>query len=95
VRSYNSCVDSNKPTATCNKLYQTAKDKLDAGQGTETRSTVLWVATGVAAAATGVIALLLTDWSGKSSGSDPSEHALRFGASPTSHGMNLSMQGRF
>ena len=95
VRSYNSCVDKNMPTATCNKLYQTAKDKLDAGQGKETRSTVLWVATGVTAAATGVIALLLTDWSGKASGGEASEHALRFGASPTSHGMNLSMQGRF
>jgi tetratricopeptide (TPR) repeat protein len=95
VQSYDSCVTKNMPASTCNKLYQTAKDKLDAGQGKETRSTVLWVVTGVAAAATGVIALLLTDWSGKSSGADASEHALRFGASPSSHGINLAMQGRF
>ena len=49
----------------CVGLHTKAKNLLDDGQGKETRTTVLWVATGVAAAATGVIALFLTDWSGE------------------------------
>lgn len=60
------------PPSDCPELYEEAKSKLDAGEDKETRTTVLWVATGVVAAATTAVALLLTDWSG-----DESEKASR------------------
>ena len=45
--------------ADCQALFDPANEKLEDGQGRETRTTVLWVATGVSAAATAVIAALL------------------------------------
>ncbi len=83
------------PIKTCTAKYDAANSLLKSGQRKQTVTTVLWIATGVTAAATGVFALLLTDWSGKHASSGESEHALSFGAAPTDHGMALAMKGRF
>jgi len=48
----------------CTALYNRANDLLDDGEPTEMRTTILWVATGVVGAATAIVALTLTDWSG-------------------------------
>jgi tetratricopeptide (TPR) repeat protein len=48
----------------CTSLYNRANDLLDDGEPTEMRTTILWVATGVVGAATAIVALTLTDWSG-------------------------------
>lgn len=55
----------------CTELYNRASKLLDDGEPTEIRTTILWVATGVVGAATAVIALTLTDWSG----GEDDEHA--------------------
>lgn len=55
----------------CTTLYNKANDLLDDGEPTEMRTTILWVATGVVGAATAIVALTLTDWSG----GDDQEHA--------------------
>lgn len=51
-------------SSNCTTLHNKAKDLLDDGEPTEMRTTILWVATGVVGAATAIIALTLTDWSG-------------------------------
>jgi hypothetical protein len=52
------------PASNCTTQYNKAKQLLDDGEPTEMRTTILWVATGVVGAATAIIALTLTDWSG-------------------------------
>jgi hypothetical protein len=52
------------PAADCQSLHQRAKQMAVDGEPYETRTTVLWVVTGAVAAATGIVALTLTDWSG-------------------------------
>jgi hypothetical protein len=83
-----------KAGADCTDELATAQKKLDDGQKKETRTTVLWVATGAFAAATGAIALFLTDWSGRKK-----EHAqgrpLQLAAVPTVGGAALFMKGSF
>ncbi|MFI5306781.1 MAG: tol-pal system YbgF family protein [Polyangiales bacterium] len=93
ANKYNQCV-KNTPTK-CETLYADAKSKLDSGQSKETRTTVFWIATGAAAAATTVIAALLTDWSGKSSANTPAEPELSLGIAPTDRGLAAAMKGRF
>lgn len=61
----------------CEALRDHANEVLDDGEPTELRTTVLWVATGVVGAATAIIALTLTDWSG---GDD--EHASSLSMQP-------------
>jgi tetratricopeptide (TPR) repeat protein len=56
----------------CNDLRMDARSKLEAGEDKETRTNVLWIATGVVGAATAAVALLLTDWNG-----DAAERASR------------------
>jgi hypothetical protein len=56
-------------TDDCASRQATAKSLLKAGEGRELRTNVLIGATAFAAVGTGVIALLLTDWSGGDSGS--------------------------
>jgi len=51
-------------SSNCTTLYNKANDLLDDGEPTEMRTTILWVATGVVGAATAIIAITLTDWSG-------------------------------
>jgi tetratricopeptide (TPR) repeat protein len=67
----NAACRANRPD--CTMLYNRANDLLDDGEPTEMRTTVLWVATGVVGAATAIIALTLTDWSG---GDDEDASAL-------------------
>lgn len=51
-------------SSNCTTLYNKANDLLDDGEPTQMRTTILWVVTGVVGAATAIIALTLTDWSG-------------------------------
>lgn len=74
----------------CDELFNDAQDKLDEGESKETRSTVLWVATGVAAVGTAVIALFLTEWSPDEGGDD-----VAFGVAPTRGGVLAEVEGRF
>lgn len=75
----------------CRALYDVAKAKLDRGEAKETRTTVLWIATGAAGAATAVIALLFTDWSG--SEEKASGHAMQVSVSATPYGAGVLMKG--
>lgn len=45
-------------------LRLAAENKFDAGESAQTRTTILWIATGVVGAGTAVVAVFLTDWSG-------------------------------
>jgi hypothetical protein len=74
AREFQTTCDVDMPPANCPTLEEDARDKLEAGKDKETRTTVLWVATGVVAAATTAIALLLTNWEGDG---DESESAAR------------------
>jgi hypothetical protein len=49
--------------ANCRTLHDSAEKMLVDGEPYETRTTVLWIVTGAVGAATGIIALTLTDWS--------------------------------
>lgn len=76
----------------CAELYEIAAAKLAKGESKEKRTTVLGIATGAAAAATVVIGLLLTDWSG--SGEEKSaEQGLRLSVGATADGAMLQMKG--
>lgn len=57
----NRCTGS---TSQCAALYEKADELRKGGEPTELRTTILWIATGAAGAATAAIALFLTDWSG-------------------------------
>jgi tetratricopeptide (TPR) repeat protein len=93
---YQSCLKKNpSDPGACNKQHETALNLYNDGHGKETRTTVFWVVTGVAAAATGAIALFFTNWSGHGSAPVSQEHALRVGVAPSNHGMNFALQGRF
>jgi len=91
ANKYNTCVI--KTPTKCEALYSDAKAKLDAGQSKETRTTVFWVVTGAAAAATAVIAVAFTDWSGKPK--PPTEQNVTLGVAPTDRGFVAAMKGRF
>jgi tetratricopeptide (TPR) repeat protein len=89
AKKYNSCKTN------CQPLYDAAHELLITGQGKETRTTVLWVVTGVAAAATGTIAALFTNWGGHASDEAGTEHALHLGVAPNGHGWSVGAKGRF
>jgi tetratricopeptide (TPR) repeat protein len=94
--TYQGCVDDhNGDKSKCTKQYDTAKGKYDDGKSKETRTTVLWVATGLAGAATGVIALFFTDWSGEAERKAAQARAPRLTLTPTYGGAMLSMKGQF
>jgi tetratricopeptide (TPR) repeat protein len=78
----------------CKSQFGAAKDKYDDGKSKETRNNVLWVATGVAGAATGVIALFFTDWSGEGD-KNAQARAPRLSLVPTYGGAALWMKGKF
>jgi tetratricopeptide (TPR) repeat protein len=93
--TYQGCVDDhNGDKSKCTKQYDTAKGKYDDGKSKETRTSVLWVATGVAGAATGVIALFFTDWSGNAE-KKAQARAPRLALVPTYGGAALWMKGQF
>ncbi|HKU36842.1 MAG TPA: hypothetical protein VJR89_01810 [Polyangiales bacterium] len=79
---------------TCTELHDDANDKLETGQGKETRTTVLWIATGGVAALTTVVALALTDWSGEDTEQTASQR-LRLTAGATPKGAALTLKGTF
>jgi hypothetical protein len=84
--------DATPPSPDCDSLFADAQDKLDEGQSKETRSTILWVATGVVAAGTAVVGLFLTNWSGDE---EEEKDDFAFGVMPTSGGAAAHLQGRF
>jgi tetratricopeptide (TPR) repeat protein len=90
---YQTCLsDHNNDTSKCKTQLGAAKKIYDDGQSKETRTTVLWVVTGVAAAATGAIALFFTNWSGTEKKPDD---APRFALTPMPGGAALWMKGQF
>ena len=76
------------------ELFDPAHEKLEDGQSKQTRTTVLWVATGAVAATTLVFALFFTDWDGKGSSSD-STQALRVGVVPGAKSGAVVVKGSF
>jgi tetratricopeptide (TPR) repeat protein len=60
----NAACRADQGSGNCTTLYNKANDLLEDGEPTEMRTTILWVATGVVGAATAIIAITLTDWSG-------------------------------
>lgn len=81
-------------TDQCQDLFDPANELLEDGRGRETRTTILWVATGVSAAATAVIAAFFTNWDGDES---PSEAArgIKVGVATGPNGAGLTMKGSF
>lgn len=79
--------------ADCSMLDAKAKSLLEDGQSKEGRTTILWIATGGAAAITGTIALFLTDWSGDDGNGDKAE--LRWDVRPLAGGAVGTLSGRF
>jgi tetratricopeptide (TPR) repeat protein len=79
-------------TVDCAVPQEKAQGLLEDGQATESRTTILWIATGGAAAVTGVIALFLTDWSG---GGDGDAAGLRLDVRPLADGATGTLSGRF
>lgn len=91
----NDCGDADMAlTPTCMELRKDAQNKLDAGQDKETRTTVLWVATGVVAAATTAVAVLLTNWSGDESASATRDH-VQVAVSPGPREASIVVKGTF
>jgi tetratricopeptide (TPR) repeat protein len=94
AHSWQKCLkDHPTNSSTCDSQHKVAQQKLSDGQGKETRTTVLWVVTGVAAAATGAIALFLTNWSGQEE-KKPESHMDVF-LTPLNGGAALGMKGKF
>lgn len=77
----------------CTMQDAKAKSLLEDGQSKEGRTTILWIATGGAAAVTGVIALFLTDWSGDDGDGEKAE--LRWDVRPLAGGVTGTLSGRF
>jgi hypothetical protein len=86
--------DVDLPPPNCPELEKDARDKLDAGRDKETRTTVLWVATGVVAAATTAIALLLTNWDGDES-ANASRAPVGIAVAPGPREASLVVKGTF
>lgn len=82
----------NECETNCDPLLEEAEQLLEDGEGKETVTTVLWVATGAAAAGTLAIALLFTDWSG---GEDDQSVRLRLAPDPQRGGGFALLEGRF
>ena len=97
TKEWHSNCDDLPDTGTCRTMHVAVLDKLDAGEGKQTRTTVLWVATGAVAAATTIIALAVTNWSGDG---DEQEHAeaarrLRLDLGANDKGAALTLKGSF
>ena len=71
-------------------LRTVAEQKLEDGLSKETRTFILWVATGAIAATTAVIAAFLTDWS-----SDAADDDLAVIVTPTADGAFGMIEARF
>jgi hypothetical protein len=78
----------------CADLKATARGKLEDGHGKETRTTVLWVATGAAAAITTVVAVAFTDWSGEEA-QETAGQRLRLAVGATDKSASLTLKGTF
>jgi hypothetical protein len=74
------------------ELYEEADSLLDTAKGKRTTTTVLWVATGVVAAATATIGIFFTDWKGKG---DAKKASLDFDLAPLRGGAFATLKGRF
>jgi tetratricopeptide (TPR) repeat protein len=96
AKEWHTKCDGLPDTGTCKTMHTDATDKLNDGESKQTRTTVLWVATGAVAAATTIVALALTNWSGEG---DEQEHAetarLRLGFGADDKGAALTLKGSF
>jgi hypothetical protein len=90
--AYRMCQNRADPNENCTGLRDIAKAKLDKGEAKETRTTVLFIATGAAAVTTAVFALLLTDWAG-SGEEKSSDQGLRLHVNATASGASVMMKG--
>jgi hypothetical protein len=88
------CSGMDTPPNDCDSLHEDAEDKLDDGHGKETRTTVLWVATGAVAAITTVMAVAFTDWSGEEAQETASQR-LRLAVGATGKSAALTLKGTF
>jgi tetratricopeptide (TPR) repeat protein len=89
--------DGMPDTGSCKEMHTDVTDKLDSGQGKQTRTTVLWVATGAFAAATTIVAVALTNWSGDADEQETPMAArrLRLGFGANDKGAALTLKGSF
>ena len=90
----NEACDPAAPQPNCTELHAEATSRIEAGRGKALRTNILIAGTAVAGVATGVIALLLTDWSGWSEGDDSGPDTA-FTIVPTPDGVNARLGGRF
>lgn len=88
------CDEMKSGADVCDPLLDDATDKLEAGKGKETRTTVLWIATGAVAAATTIVAVALTDWSGDAS-EETAAQRLRLSFGATDKSAALTLKGTF
>jgi hypothetical protein len=89
--------DGMPDTGSCKEMHTDVTDKLDSGEGKQTRTTILWVATGAFAAATTIVAVALTNWSGDADEQERQETArrLRLGFGANDKGAALTLKGSF
>ncbi len=88
-------LDECRNDATCTEAnegdrYNDAQSKLNDGQGAETRTLILWIATSSVAAGTAVVALFLTDWSG-----DADKSGVAWQLAPTLGGAFAAVTARW
>lgn len=93
AKEYNSCELTMPGDESCTALFRKADSRLNSGKSKQTRTTVLWAATGGAAAVTAVFALFLTDWSG-SDDTEAGGHP-RLGFASSGDGATLLLKGHF
>jgi len=99
AKAWNECTALMPQPGACATQETNAKELLDKGRSRELRTNILIGATAVAAVGTGVIALLLTDWSG----SEEKAQNARSGArsftrlqlAPLPGGVSTVLEGRF
>ena len=99
AKAWNECTATMMQPGACATEETNAKNLLDKGRSRELRTNILIGATAVAAVGTGVIAFLLTDWSGsgeKAQNARSGERAYtRLQIAPLPGGISTILEGRF
>jgi hypothetical protein len=99
AKVWNECTATMMQPGECAAQEANAKELLDKGRSRELRTNILIGATAVAAVGTGVIAFLLTDWSGsgeKAQNARSGERAYtRLHIAPLPGGVSTVFEGRF
>lgn len=99
AKGWNACTAAMPQPGSCSTEEAKAKDLLDKGRSRELRTNILIGATAAAAVGTGVIAFLLTDWSGsgeKAQNARSRERSYtRLQLVPQPGGVSTILEGRF